>query len=373
MRSPSAVELTPAVQDLIQHIYLAGADASRWPEFLDAIRAHVDAPNAGLSFVDKSDPSTYVSAAVGIAPELIDEYNREYTRIDPFTQAARSLDVRPGFIGLVQDLISDEELVQTEYYQRFGARSGIIGGLVCFVFADGPLVALIALNRHPGKFFGDYERALFQTLFPHLRTAMQIHRELLRKQQLGRAALATLNRLRSAVFICDDTSRVLHANASARTLRRYVTSDKLVGPREGDHALLRRAVAAAGSATPPGAPLLIPIDGDDGAQVVAVVRAVEQDPVLDMCLPLVAVIIPSPEELTTPESVGQVGSLFGLTRAEARVALSLCAGGTLRDVAQRLSMSYETARSHVKHAYDKTGTATQAQLVSRLLTSLVLT
>jgi DNA-binding CsgD family transcriptional regulator len=61
---------------------------------------------------------------------------------------------------------------------------------------------------------------------------------------------------------------------------------------------------------------------------------------------------------------------FGLTPAEARLALHLVAGETLRSAEVKLSISYETARTHLKNIFNKTGTSRQAELLVVILTAL---
>ena len=61
---------------------------------------------------------------------------------------------------------------------------------------------------------------------------------------------------------------------------------------------------------------------------------------------------------------------FGLAPAEARLALHLVAGETLRSAAVKLSISYETARTCLKSIFNKTGTCRQAELVIVILTAL---
>ena len=56
--------------------------------------------------------------------------------------------------------------------------------------------------------------------------------------------------------------------------------------------------------------------------------------------------------------------------AEARLALHLVAGETLRSAAVKLSISYETARTCLKKIFNKTGTCRQAELVIVILTAL---
>ena len=61
---------------------------------------------------------------------------------------------------------------------------------------------------------------------------------------------------------------------------------------------------------------------------------------------------------------------FGLTPSEARLALHLVAGETLRSAEVKLSISYETARTCLKHIFRKTGTGGRAELVIVILTAL---
>ena len=61
---------------------------------------------------------------------------------------------------------------------------------------------------------------------------------------------------------------------------------------------------------------------------------------------------------------------FGLTPAEARLALHLVAGETLRSAVVKLSISYETARTSLKKIFGKTRTCRQAELVIVILTAL---
>ena len=70
------------------------------------------------------------------------------------------------------------------------------------------------------------------------------------------------------------------------------------------------------------------------------------------------------------ESIDLLRRHFGLTPAEARLALHLIAGETLRSAEAKLSITYETARTHLKNIFSKTGTCRQAELVVVLVTAL---
>ena len=59
----------------------------------------------------------------------------------------------------------------------------------------------------------------------------------------------------------------------------------------------------------------------------------------------------------------QLKTVFGLTASEILLTLRLFGGETLREAAQTLGISYETARTKLKFIFHKTGTRRQTELV----------
>ena len=62
-------------------------------------------------------------------------------------------------------------------------------------------------------------------------------------------------------------------------------------------------------------------------------------------------------------SIDRLQQLFGLTPAEARVALALMDGDSPREAAERLGIRYQTVRNQLQSLYQKTMTSRQAELV----------
>lgn len=56
-------------------------------------------------------------------------------------------------------------------------------------------------------------------------------------------------------------------------------------------------------------------------------------------------------------------STYGLTPAEARLAIAATAAGSLSDVARNVGVASNTAKSHLKQVYAKTGATSRAELV----------
>jgi DNA-binding CsgD family transcriptional regulator len=63
----------------------------------------------------------------------------------------------------------------------------------------------------------------------------------------------------------------------------------------------------------------------------------------------------------------QLASQFGLTKAEASFANLFATGLSITEVCQRLNIRMSTARTHLRHIYQKTGATRQADLLLRLL------
>ena len=56
-------------------------------------------------------------------------------------------------------------------------------------------------------------------------------------------------------------------------------------------------------------------------------------------------------------------STYGLTPSEIRLTLRLAAGDALRQAANEIGISYQTARTRLKFIFQKTGVRRQAELV----------
>src|SRR5690348_11800972 len=82
-----------------------------------------------------------------------------------------------------------------------------------------------------------------------------------------------------------------------------------------------------------------------------------------------AIVFIRDAEQSTP-SIEALRGLFGLTAAEAGVALAIAKGRSLDAIAASHRVSLNTARTHLKNILSKTGTRRQAELVALLLRSV---
>jgi len=85
--------------------------------------------------------------------------------------------------------------------------------------------------------------------------------------------------------------------------------------------------------------------------------------------PAALIFINDPEQPMEPvEKILQ--QLFDLTPAEARFATVLMQGKDITEAAEELGISQNTAKTHLKHIFQKTGAKRQSELVQLLLNSL---
>lgn len=70
-------------------------------------------------------------------------------------------------------------------------------------------------------------------------------------------------------------------------------------------------------------------------------------------------------ELTVPEE--RLRDLFGLSRAEGRVAVAFAKGHSPKEAAALLGLSFFTVRGHLVRIFEKTQTNRQAELVRLLM------
>jgi DNA-binding CsgD family transcriptional regulator len=82
---------------------------------------------------------------------------------------------------------------------------------------------------------------------------------------------------------------------------------------------------------------------------------------------LMIIIDPERETMPAPALLAQ---LFSMTQAEAQIALGILRGDPPKQLAEQMSVSLATVRTHLQHVFDKTDTHRQADLV-RILTNLL--
>ncbi len=84
---------------------------------------------------------------------------------------------------------------------------------------------------------------------------------------------------------------------------------------------------------------------------------------------VVVVFLAEPASLAVP-TADQLQQYYGFTDAQAKLALALWGGKGIKEAAEKLCVSINTARTHLRAIYAKVGVANHAELMAVLTTSL---
>ena len=187
------------------------------------------------------------------------------------------------------------------------------------------------------------------------------------------AALAVLlDVLPQAILLVNANATVRRANRAATALLRagdglLLSNQRLAATRPTDTAALHCVIAAAGGGTQRGNAVVTLRRPSERPPLALLVWALEK---LQPAGPaLVAVFVGDPDR-PTAISEPLLRRLYGLTRAEARLAGFLADGHSLLEAAAHLGVGRATVRTHLQRILEKTGTNRQASLLRLFLTGL---
>lgn len=373
------------ISQVIDRIYAAALDTSVWPEVTENLRSSYDCVAAGLYAADMDSGRVSILGMHGIDSSQIRSYVDHHLLDNPWTavpatqrrgviRTDRSLDEyhgRPGYYRATP--LFNEWMKPQDFIHTLGINLCAEGSALIKFFIYRP--------ERAGAFSGS-DIAEFSRLSGHLSSALAVARRLDLKDIQLESAMHLVDGLRLGVIFLDGRGRLSHANRYARSLLEegagLTTRDGIVGAaRVADTRRLAGIVATAlevyhGTAIDvPGMIDVARAQGRRPLRVIAVPLPRRSEGPWFACRLAVALIVSDPEAepIVSCEWLRQ---RYGLTAREARLAQSLGQGVTLREAAERNSVTYETARWHLKHIFQKTGTARQSELVRLLLSEQTL-
>ena len=360
-------------------LYAACQDPLLWPKALTATADYVGALGGLLV---RNYPHGQPGEIVG--GRLCDTLNRSYITSysdNLWTRAVRDA-ARPGPI-IASSLVEERDLVKTVCYADIIRPHGAIDMAILGVDAlsqDGSAGGFgFPLSRRYADDADGVVRRLAR-LSPHLRRALALSLQLSRAGAEHRTLSFMLECIHTGAIVLDGKARVLHVNAVAerilaksRGLR--IDADRQLGTATalGNLRLVEEIRAAMNVA--------------DSGREQAVLRL--RDPGRETPLTLLVSPLPRPAfvlargleearvmvlvlggEPVAAEALAR--HVFGLSAAEARVAMLVAGGKDRPEVAQALGVSVETVKKHLQQCFAKTGTHGQWEM-ARLILQLPLT
>ena len=368
------------LQILIPLIYDTTTSADALPELLAALQRVFRARACGVASFNFQTRQGIWDSSSGFRDEFLSSYRDHYSRYDPWLRHEERFRV-PGTVHVGRELVPDAELIETQFYQEWLEPQGLFYRLSAVLLREGASVCYFAtLRGRKDSLFGFEKIRLCRNLAPHLRSAVQMRRQLALLEVERNAAMEVLDRLPTAVVLCDQSGAPVIVNGAARDI--LASSDGLV-VRGGKLAARRQPETDALENLISGAASTARGEGDSPGGTLPVSRASGQRPLSVLVSPMrapsaipghrriaAALFISDPESVV-PANEERLLQLYGLTRAESRLAAKIAQGRSLEEAAAMLNITTQTARGYIKRILCKTGTKRQVELVRLLLLSPV--
>ncbi len=361
-----------AIHATVQRIYDAALTANAWQPMLQSLVDLVGGNHAMLFARDPARADASVAKSAGMDESAFARFLSPEAAgwIEPSVRAVPS-----GAVVIRSRLVSDRDFERSDFYNDFVRPAGGFHGLG-FGHEMPTLSAFFAVCRR--RQAGDFEAkdaAMLQTLSPHLALALQVRRRL-HATDLGAAgAWATIDRLGAAFMIVDAKAAVVFASDAAVRLFRdgrglHLDRDGLCSTDAAASRTLRRLIAGSAGALNGSASGVVELPYRERRALRIAVTPFRPEHIgLDTgwhARPLALLVVTDPAQEHDARKE-QLRRRFGLTPAEAEVAMEIARGDGRKAAAARLGIAVSTARMHLTRIFEKTGIRRQAELVRVVL------
>ncbi len=354
---------------LLTGIYDAATNFSRWEDVLRNLAATLGGNGAVLGISGEGKRfSAYVAPLT--EPAFLTSYNAYYHKISPLMPRIRAL--QAGSVATDRMVLPRSEFEKSEIYNDWILPQGLCNKLYTVLSSD--LNQRIMIGVHRTKEFQEDQIELCRLLAPHLQRAMAVSLKLRLLEAERGGFVKILDHLDDGVILLDAEARPLFVNKAAELLFAPGRAFRIGGGRifplwAADAVRLHRLVTScSGEAIANEAGGQILLHGlNDGAPLTAVVIPTR----IKVCWllpiqPVAMLVVKSspPRSLPRPE---ELRARYGLTPAEAALAVEICTGNGLQAAANRRGVSLATARTHLGRVFQKTGAGRQAELVRLIM------
>ncbi|RXT41806.1 helix-turn-helix transcriptional regulator [Bradyrhizobium betae] len=360
------------IEKVLDLVYDAAADNDLWPQVLTAI-ADLTGSEGGIMHGQSFSAERVYFDFNG---RLSEECNRAYRERHMLNPWSRHMMGQPvGRLVVSDSIIELDDLRSTSFYDEVLRPQGVAhNGMLSLAKRDDFRAAFSMCRTAQRGPFGPDEQRLMEWLSPHLCRSVTLGFRIDGYLAMQQAAFNVLDRLADGVVVLDRKALVLFANAAARRMAeegslRLHQSMATYSPVHSQrlNELIRAALqgGAGGTMSLPRNP-----DGRLLTILVSAIRSKDLGRLSDAGVKDAAVllfVVDPANRRSIP--LGQIMDAYGLTHAEARVALAASSGNTVLETAQSLKLSPNTIKTHLRRVFAKTATGRQAELAG-LITAI---
>lgn len=275
-------------------------------------------------------------------------------------------------------LMSDADYLRSGLYNDVFRPQGLTHAAITCLQRTGGTMITSGLLRSVRKDFGSTANEAFCRLLPHLRRAVELTVQNIELNAVRSAVQAVGNAANDAYIVVDEGGRLLFCNDRGARLLEEADGLRcrngrlcLTQPQQQVSQRFAEFVrAAAQRKGEQGGSLRIERDGGASAWAALVmpVPPTMSDLIVRPAAAALVRLVDLEQTLSIPSQ--RLASVFGLSNAEAALAVDLLEGAQPEDVAAQRGLRISTIRTQMRSIFAKTGTRRQADLV-RLLSRLV--
>jgi DNA-binding CsgD family transcriptional regulator len=365
------------VDRLIGQTYDCLAEEDGWRELLTSYARFLGGDSGLIYLKTRGGPNGKLLTSLGLdASFSVGTYLSYYEPRSPFFSLYKKLP--EGQVHALGAYAFSVPYRETEFFQDWVRPQGYGDIVGVHLLRNRQHYAWLTIRRaeERGTYSASEVRAAGR-LAPHLRRAISLRFKLEAERAVSNSLRNSLGFVGFGVIIVDANSKILITNGAADTVLKVGDGLKshqgrLSCEQPRDAAALHAAVAAAAQAR----------CADCGVAMDFCVRRNEAYPPLTLhVVPLssasartgfiaqsaVAIFVIDPLR-GEPDSDG-FARAWGLTPAERRVLQEVVRGSGVVEAAATLGVAVPTARTHLQHVFQKTNTASQAELVRLVMLS----
>jgi len=361
---------------VVEAIYDSAMDPQRWRTTLPLIAELTNSPCTGMGIMDHVQKRIAIGFTHGWDEQTMKAYER-YAGTNPLFIAGHLKPV--GDVYTRDSIITSEEFFESTFYTDFCKPRMLHDLLGLHALKSGHRSAGISAARTELQpRYGEADIRVFRLLSPHVCRAFAISDALDLRTITSQLLEATLDALTTAVYLADREGRIVYMNRSAEKQLRTgnalrIVNNRIEPVRQDVRAILSKAITdAIGDETAvPGGGYQVALPDEDGAGFLATVLPLDRGERRNLSSPFAAAAAVFVQDPTlAPLLPGEAfAKLYGLTGGELRVALALAPGLGVKEAADLLGIRETTAKTHLQHVFEKTGTSRQAELIQLLMAS----
>lgn len=343
-----------------------------WREALKTIALVTGSSAANLMVLETQAQVAVMAQTHGVPEEAIATYNAHYYNLDDTVQYAPNLPYGTWYLDR-RDM-GEHAMRRSAFYQEYMAQYEMSSIACNRLLSFDSEEAYLSLLRSPGQSHLTMEDLdVFKQFLPHVQRAVRLRMHMQRLTRRAGLASIVLDQIHLALLVLDEQGRILLANAKAETL--MSNHPQLLPVRSGIlqptglclgqfSQWLQSACGRQGAATANGT-LLETSQGQPELQLLVLPLPEQLQALNSWDRPLALVVM---NQTSQPHGAQHalVRQIYGLTPAEARLAMVLCNGDTPAEASQRLGVSVGTIRVQIQSIFAKTGTNRQADLIRTL-------